>query len=56
MQPLIILSENIMAWFKSQAVYEYFNWYLAQPSGDYTGVLIVLGVLVVAILILVVCK
>lgn len=56
MQPLIILSENIMAWFKSQAVYEYFNWYLAQPSGDYTGVLIVLGVLVVAILMLVVCK
>jgi len=55
-QPLIILSENIMAWFKSQAVYEYFNWYLAQPSGDYTGVLIVLGVLVVAILMLVVCK
>jgi len=45
-----------MAWFKSQAVYEYFNWYLAQPSGDYTGVLIVLGVLVVAILMLVVCK
>ena len=56
MQPLIILSENIMAWFKSQAVYEYFNWYLAQPSGDYTGVLIVLGVIVVGILILVVMK
>ena len=56
MQPLIILSENIMAWFKSQAFFDYFNWYLAQPSGDYTGVLIVLGVLVVAILILVVCK
>jgi len=45
-----------MAWFKSQAFFDYFNWYLAQPSGDYTGVLIVLGVLVVAILILVVCK
>jgi hypothetical protein len=55
-QPLIILSENIMAWFKSQEVYTYFNWYLAQPSADYTGVMIVLGVIVVAILIIVVCK
>jgi len=55
-QPLIILSENIMAWFKSQAFFEYFNWLLMQPSADYTGVLIVLGVIVVGILIVVVMK
>lgn len=56
MQPLIILAENIMAWLKSQPVFDYFNWLLMQPSADYTGVLIVLGVIVVAILIVVVCK
>jgi hypothetical protein len=45
-----------MAWLKSQPVFDYFNWLLMQPSADYTGVLIVLGVIVVAILIVVVCK
>ena len=56
MQPLIILAENIMAWLESQEVFIYFNWLLAQPSADYSGVLIVLGVLVVGLLVVVVCK
>jgi len=55
-KPLIILAENILAWFKSQAFFEYFNWFLMQPSADYTGVLIVLGVVVVGLLIVVVMK
>lgn len=53
MKPVIDLAENITLWFKSQAFFDYFNWYLAQPSGDYTGILIVFGVLVVAIILVV---
>jgi hypothetical protein len=56
MKPLIDLSESVLLWFKEQAFFEYFNWYLSQPSGDYTGVLIVFGVIVVGLLIVVVMK
>jgi hypothetical protein len=55
-QPLIMLAENITEWFKSQAFYDYFNWLLAQPSADYTGVLLVIGVIVAGLLIVVVMK
>jgi hypothetical protein len=46
-KPLLDWSNNILKWFESTQFYEYFNWYLSQPSNDSVGVVIVIVVLVI---------
>jgi hypothetical protein len=48
---MIEFAENKLEWFKSTEFYDYFNWLLAQPSSDLSGVVIVGGVLVVVIIV-----
>jgi tetrahydromethanopterin S-methyltransferase subunit E len=45
--------ENILAWFKSTNFYDYWNWLLSSPSSDISGIVILFGVLIVAIVIIV---
>lgn len=46
-------AESILEWIKTQRWFDYFNWLLAQPSSEATGIIMVVAVLVVAVVIVV---
>ncbi len=46
-------AEAIKEWLITQPWYDYFNWLLAQPTSESSGIYLVIGVIIVGIILLV---